>query len=220
MGSLGNFEDVRELDLTEEVSDMLHYYAYHLPWKGGFFTEDLKRIRNWIVNDCIRENLEIELKNMNIRPVIDPKREREEILFDKKQKPKKKDSEIKVEDIVKLFKDVEAFDPVRGVMPGKHPGRPQPYAIIEGIPLIRRIHWDNIRLYDQEWENLFHYCSKSGINPDMIIPKWLKVYLEEKLKDKDFKRIKSIRWAIKEAKAIREETERKEDLPDWDLDKI
>jgi len=217
MKNLGNFNDTIELSLNPEASDKLHFYAYHLPWKSGFFDEKLTHVKNWIVNECIRENLEVELKNAKIKPYVDPKRETKELLFDNKQKPKSKDTKIKVWDILRLFKEIEAYGKM--VNPGENP-KTRPYGIIEGLALVNYPHWNMVNLYNQEWENLFRYCSKSGINPDMIIGKWLEAYLNERLTDKDLKRIKSIRRAIEEAKSVREEEDRKAGLPGWDLDKV
>jgi len=211
-----NFESERELDLTEEVSDRLHYHAYHLPFKGQYYTENLRTITNWIVSETVRQNLEIELKNSRIRPFVDPKRETEEMLFEK-QKAKPKSKKIKKEDVIKLLKEIEDYNPNK-IIAGKRPPV-RPFATIEGIPVVRYLNWDLIVLYKQEKDNIYIFCKKNGFEPNRLIVKWLAEYLEEQLTDKDKKRVREIRQAIKDAQSEVKEKDRRSDLPDWDLDR-
>ena len=214
----------RDLDLSREQSNKLHYYGQKLNFKGT--TSERNRI-NWIGNDCLNKRFDSELKKAKIKKYIekDPTKIDYDDSFFINSNPvnpnneAKKKKEIKLKDVIELLKDKEIINHTR---PGevKKDKLPLP-DFIEGIPvsLDKRSYYDLIRLDNQNHQNLLRYCQKLELEFNDVIESWLIDYLDKNLNNDDKKRIKKIDETIIKAHEIIEKEEVKVKKPEWDLEK-
>lgn len=225
--SIDQANETRDLDLSREQSNQLHYYAQKLNFKGD--VSETNRI-NWIGNDCLNRRFDSELKKAKIRKYIE-----EDLLKIRDMKnlknifvdgnpinpnnETKKKKEIKLKNIVELLKDKEIVNYTR---PGKVEEDRLPLPdFIEGIPvsLEKRSYYDQIYLNNQNHQNLIRYCQKLGLEFNDVIQSWLADYLDKNLNSDDKKRIKKIDETIIKAYEIIEKEKGKDEKPEWDLEK-